>query len=213
MALSALFIFGMGLVLNSTDKIMIGAIIGTREAGIYVAVSRTAAFTLFGINAVNVVLGPMISALHSSDKREDLQRLLMLAARGGFAFMVPVGAVLVLWGRHVLGFFGAEFVEGYTPLVILAAAQMVNALAGSVGVLLVMTGHQRLVCVILTASVLLNVLLNAILIPAYGLSGAAAATGSTTVLWNVLLLVYVSKRMGLNPTVFASARGGRGERG
>lgn len=206
MALPVLLTSGTLLVQQRTDTVMIGAMIGTREAGIYSVVTRNATLMVFAITAVNAVLAPMISALYASGKREELQRLVTLAAWGVFAFCVPAGLVLVFGGEHILGFFGDAFRSGYRALVILAAAQLVNALSGSVGFLMTMTGHQKQAACIVGLSALLNVLLNAMLIPRFGIAGAAAATGATTVLWNVLMLVYVVGRLRINPTVFAVGR-------
>ena len=156
-------------------------------------------------------LAPMISSLHVSGKRKELQRLVTLAARGIFAFSFPAGLVLILAGRYVLRAFGAESTVAYRSLVILAVGQLVNALAGSVGFPMVMTGHQRRAAAIMGVSAGLNVVLNAVLIPRYGLTGAAAATGTTLALQNVVMLVHVIKRLGVNPTILgALKRGGRG---
>lgn len=208
LALPAFLSLGLFVVLHSTDKIMIGAIVGMRDAGIYVAVSKSAGLTAFGLNAVSVVLAPMISRLHALGKRAELQRVLTLAAWGLLAFTVPTGLLLLVLGRHILGFFGHDFVKGYVALAILAAAQIVNALSGSVGTLLMMTGHQVRASVILAFAVLVNVALNAIMIPYFGLVGAAIATGVAMVLWNVLMLAHVLRRLGINPTVFAFGRRG-----
>jgi O-antigen/teichoic acid export membrane protein len=163
---------------------------------------------VFAIGAVNAALAPMISALHASGKVKELQRVVTLAARGIAFFCVPAGLVLVFAGEPILGLFGAEFKAGYRALVILAGGQLVNALSGSVGLLTMMTGHQGRAVRVVAVCVLLNILLNAILIPRFGIAGAAAATAATTILSNLLLLVYVVRHLGINPTAFTLGRRG-----
>nr|WP_277879386.1 polysaccharide biosynthesis C-terminal domain-containing protein [Coleofasciculus sp. FACHB-712] len=98
--------------------------------------------------------------------------------------------------------FGSSFVEGLPALVILTVGQMVNALSGSVGFLMTMTGHQREAALIIGSSAILNVVLNAALIPYLGINGAALSTALTTALWNIIMLVYVNKQLKINSTIF-----------
>ena len=105
-------------------------------------------------------------------------------------------------GKWVLSFFGADFVNGYMALVVLTVGQVARALFGSVGFLMTMTGHGRETAYVFGLSVVLNIGLNAFLIPPFGMAGAAFATALTTILWNVLLFVYVLNRLGINSTAF-----------
>jgi O-antigen/teichoic acid export membrane protein len=202
-AFPLLFIAGMQLVLSQTDVIMLGAMLDPQSAGIYAATARIAGFVTFGLMAINAIAAPMIAEYHSLSNRNELQRLLTLAARGAFIFMVGVGAVLVIAGKFVLALFGNEFTHAYTALLILLAGETINAIAGSVGFLMTMTGHHVHAAIIFAGSAILNVLLNALLIPLFGVEGAAIATALTTALWNIVMLGYVQWRLGFNPTVFA----------
>jgi len=65
-----------------------------------------------------------------------------------------------------------------------------------------MTGYQYEAMIVIGASALLNIILNAILIPIMGLPGAALATGVSIALWNVVLVVRVNKHLTINSTVF-----------
>lgn len=201
-ALPLFLISGMHIVHNQTDILMIGSLLGTREAGIYAAATRIATLVLAGLIAVNTIVAPMISRLYATDRIDELQRIVSQAARRILFVSLPVGLALAVLGRWVLSFFGAEFVEGSAALVILIGGQLINALAGSVGFLMMMTGHEREAASIMTVSVVLNVGLNAVLIPVFGMEGAAFATALTTALWNILMLLYVQRRLGINSTAF-----------
>lgn len=202
-AIPLLLISGFYLVLTHTDILMIGAFLGTTNAGYYAVASRVATLTLFGLMSVNVIAAPMISELYTQGRMKDLQGIVTLSARGICAFALPVSLCLIIWGKWVLGLFGSGFSEAYLALVILTVGQLVNALAGSVGLLMTMTGHQNDAAYVLGCCAALNVLLNAILIPTMGIGGAAFATAITTVLWNVALFIYVKKRVRITSGVFA----------
>lgn len=198
---SLALVSGLLLVLNQTDIIMIGFYLGTTEAGIYAAASRIAVVILFGLNAVNTIAAPMFSEFYHQGRMGELQRVVKLAARGIMAFSLPVSLVFIFGGGFLMGLFGEEFVRGALPLAILTFGQLVNASVGSVGFLVSMTGHQKVAARVFGGSAILNVVLNACLIPAYGINGAAIATATTTAIWNVFLALYVWKRLGLKATV------------
>jgi O-antigen/teichoic acid export membrane protein len=154
-----------------------------------------------GLSAINVIAAPMISELYWHDRHAELRRLVRLAALGVVATAFPAVILLVVFGRPILRLFGPAFVTGYAALVILCCGQLINALAGSVGFLMTMTGHQKQAAVIVAVTATLNVALNLLLIPPYGMAGAAAATAVTTAAWNLAMLAYVWTVLRINPTL------------
>jgi O-antigen/teichoic acid export membrane protein len=200
-SLPLLLLAGASLVLNRTDIVMLGAILGPSEAGIYAAASRIPSLVAFGLVSTNAIIAPIISELYYTGKNDELQRIVTLAARGIFAFTVTISVVLAVSGRYLLHMFGEEFVAAYIPLLILLCSQLINALAGSVGFLMIMTGHQNQAGLIVTVSAIANIVLNALLIPRLGLLGAALSTAFTMALWNVAMLFFVQRKLGINSTV------------
>jgi O-antigen/teichoic acid export membrane protein len=198
-------ILGMALLsvlLNRLDILMLGAIKGPAEAGIYSAVSRLAELTAFALAAVNGFIAPRIAELYSSGRREDLQRMLTTTARMVVAFTLSSATILVFGNESLLTWYGEEFTVGRESLLILIMGQVVNALSGSVGLLMIMTGLQKQALGILLLSTCINGMLNYLLIPRWGMVGAATATSITLVLWNVLMLYCVVKYLKINPTCF-----------
>lgn len=202
-SVSLLLISGMQVVLNNTDIVMIGALVNTKDAGIYAIASRIAGFVTFGLLIINFILAPMISELHHTGQRATLQRLVTLGTLSGSAYAILAVVLLLFYGTPILEFFGPDFVTGLTPLLILAAGQLLNVFAGSVGLLMTMTGHQNTATRVMTVSAFLNVALNAILIPAYGMLGAALATAFTTALWNLVLAFFVRRKIQVNSSLLS----------
>lgn len=201
-ALPMLMIAGLHLILKQTDVVMIGAMAGAREAGIYAAMVRLADLAVFGLTAANAITAPLISELYSTGRKAELQRLLTLSSRGVLAFTLAVSVVLVAGGHWIAGLFGPEFTSGVGALWILLAAQVVNAATGPVGYLMTMTGHQNAALVIQGLAAAINVGLNWLLIPLYGMAGAAIATATAIVFWNVAMFVYVNRQLGLRSMAF-----------
>ena len=205
-SLPLLLIAGMHIILKRTDIIMIGAIWGPDDAGIYSAASRISDLVVFGLVAINSILSPMISELYHTNRKQELQRIITLAARTISAFTLSASIILAVSGKFVLSLFGLEFIIAFVPLLILLTGQMVNALAGSVGLIMTMTGHQNQAGAIIIGSAAVNIVLNVFLIPLLGLTGAAISTAFTMILWNIAMLAYVHRKLGINPTVIVIAK-------
>lgn len=200
-ALPLLFIAGIHIINTQTDILMLAALRGSESAGVYQAAVRGAELVAFSLLIVNMVLQPTLARLHVAGDKERLQYLATLGARGATAAALPLAAIMILWGAPILTtVFGADFARGSTALSILAVAQLVNAFTGPANSLLDMTGHQDDSLKAMVVGVIVNVALNALLIPRWDIAGAAIATGISLVIWNVLLVLLVRRRLGLDAT-------------
>jgi O-antigen/teichoic acid export membrane protein len=201
-AIPLLLIAVSQMLLNSTDTLMLGATVGTVEAGRYAVASQVASMITFAINSVNLIVAPMIAELQAQGRRSELQRVLTLSARGVGLFGLVALAVLVAAGGPLLRVFGPDFTIAHRPMIVLAVGQASIVFFGSVGYLMTMTGHGRDASVVIVASALVNIGLNAVLIPRYGLMGASVATCVSTVLRGLALTVRVRQKLGYNATAF-----------
>lgn len=193
----------MFMVNANADILMLGSLAGAEEAGLYKAVARGAELVTFSMTLVNAPLGPLLARLHAAKDRARMQRVLKLSALAAFAPAAVVAAALIWGGDWYLKLFGSEFQnrQAAASLAILSIGQLVNVASGSVALLLIMMQAERYVAGVLALSTAINIFLNAALIPSLGLIGAAIATAVSTILWNLLLVVFVVRRFGLDPTV------------
>mgnify|MGYP002335706534 FL=1 len=148
--------------------------------------------------------GPRFSILLATDDRAALADFAGQAARWSFWPALVIGLTLLLLGRQLLALFGEAFTEGYWLLPILFAGILAKALIGPGEVLLSMAGHQKL-CVLVYGVVLVaSILLNIILIPRYGLTGAAIATAIAMMIETLLLHLALRRTLGI--VLFALVR-------
>ena len=96
-----------------------------------------------------------------------------------------------------MGIFGNSFKSGAFILVILALGQFINVITGSVGYLLMMSGNERLLRNNIIFIAVLNLTLNLLLIPKYGILGAAISTSVSLALQNIISMVIVKYRLGI----------------
>jgi O-antigen/teichoic acid export membrane protein len=201
-----LLVNSMNLVLGWTDVLVLGIWRDAAEVGIYGIALRIALLTAFILSAINVVVAPQFAALHAQGNDTALKRLAQQGAFWTLVAAAPAILVLLLVPDLILQIFGPQFREGAGVLRILALGQLVNVATGSVGVLLVMTGHEKLMRNIVAASAVLNLLGNLVLVPRYGAIGAAASTALSLAFMNILSWYMVRKKLHINVLDYAALR-------
>lgn len=200
-ALPLLLIGGVQVANRQVDVVMVGALAGAESAGIYTAAARGAELISFVLFAVNAGLAPRVSRLFILGDLAALQSLVTRAARYTVLATIPLALALIAFGSTFLGFFGPAFVLGVPALAIMAVAQVLNAAAGSVVVILTMTGQGTVTAIGVGVGLIVNVALNAILVPALAHTGAAVAASASLLTWNAILVVMLRQRLGLDSTV------------
>ncbi len=186
---------GIFQILNQIDILMLGALAHAEDVARYSAASRMAWFTAFGSIALGSVAAPLISAGIARGDMQELQKVLRSGTRRGFAFALVVSSVFAAFGSFILTLFGRDFTSAYPALIVLVAGQLVNAFWGLGSQVMIMMARQRQLVSVMVGAVALNALLNWLLIPAWGIDGAAAATAITTVAWSAIVSLYCLKAL------------------
>ncbi len=202
-AFPMLLIAGFNMLINQLDILMVGALLGPTEAGIYAVVARLTMLIPFGLIVVNSIVAPVISRLYAQGQMVELQRLLSKVAWGSLAFSGPVFLVVVFWREQVLAIFGEDFILGSESLVYLAFSRLLVAVSGASGYLLSMSGNQNAAAVILGTSAVINAVLNYVFIPSTGIVGAAIASLIATLIWCVSMITYGKMVVGVNGSIFS----------
>lgn len=138
---------------------------------------------------------------HQND-RVRLQRLLTRSVRIMSLIGLVLACLLVIFGRQFLLWFNNGYLAGYPVLVILILAELVNLVTG-LSRFLILIGYEKITTVVLFSSVGLTCVLGFILIPRFGLLGAALAELASILFKNITLSIMVYKLTGLNPTLMA----------
>ena len=173
------------LILVQADVMMLGILVNEEAAGLYTVASRIATLLVLALASVNAILQPIAAGLYSNQKFDELQRIVSLGATAVFAISL-IGCFVLYFGADYMHLiFGDEFRETDDLLRILIIGQLVNAFAGPAVLLLNMTKHQRDAARIMAVGAVLNLILNFVFIKWLGTAGAAVATSTTTILWNI----------------------------
>ena len=196
LSLPLLFASSMNFAKAWTDTLMLAVFLPQAAVGIYHVALKLATLTTLALVSVNVVAAPKFAELYGDGNVAELKRVAKRSAGVGFLCSIPIAVTIFVFPTLLLSFFGAEFELGVGILVILAAGQLVHVACGSVGYLLQMTGDHVFVQNVTIATAVLGVLLNYVLIPRWGMLGAAVATVSGIVLWNLACVLRTHRRFG-----------------
>jgi O-antigen/teichoic acid export membrane protein len=187
---------------TSLGILMLSPMQGDEATGIFGIANAGASLVALPLGAINAPLGPAVAGAYTEGNRDRLQQLARKAARSALFVALPVALFLIVFGRALLPLFGSEFVASYPVLVILCLAQLFNVGMGSVGLFLQMTGHEQLVVLGIATALVINSSLNVVLIPTWGPIGAALGAAAYLLTWNILLSVWVRRRLGIRPMAF-----------
>jgi O-antigen/teichoic acid export membrane protein len=189
-------------VVQWTSQLMLGAWSSAENVAFFATAQRTAMLTSFVLFAVNAIAAPKFAALHEKGDIVGLKRIAIWSVRLMMLVAAPILMVMLLFPDWLMSFFGDEFRAASTALMILAIGQFINIATGSVGYLLSMTGREREVLNNTLVSAVVAIALGVILIPSYGLLGAALATATAVASQNLMGVYQVRKHLGFNTLVF-----------
>lgn len=167
----------------------------TDQVGIFNVALRLAQLVSLVLVVVNTISGPKFAELYWAGKIEELKKVIQQSSKLIFWASIGVSAVLILFSKFFLNFFGEEFKTGSIPLIILIFGQVINAMAGSVGVFLNMSGNQevlRNIILVISGLVFAGYIL---FIPKYGIFGAAMITSLGVALINFACVTFIYNKM------------------
>lgn len=146
------------------------------------------------ILSVNITASTKISEYFFAQKKEDLVKTVRHVSRLIFLMTLPAVILIFISPVHILSFFGKEYVNAKDALLILIVGQGICSAFGAATVYLNMTGRQHIFQVILIFAVLINFVMNRVLIPEYGMIGAAIAFVSASFFWNGVSAIVIYRK-------------------
>lgn len=181
--------------------IVVGAIAGPAAAGIYGSASRFVAAGMIVDTALRVVVSPMFSRLQHRGDRRELEDIYALATVWLTLFSTPVYLLLASFAPVALSLLGDDFSTGEPVLIIMCAGAVVTFLAGNIHSVLLMSGRSGLAALNKAIVVSTNITLLYVLVPMWGVIGAATAWAIACALDAALatLEVRMVLRIGVSP--------------
>ena len=179
-----------------TDKLMLGGMTSSHDVGIYDVAFKLSMFVNIALTAVNSISSPKFAEMYAKKDFKRLEKIVHQSTKLIFWSSIPLLVVFFLFSSYLLGVFGDEFKAGLYAFLLLCSARLISAFTGPAGNLLQMTGRQVIFMKVLFAGAIINVGLNYLFIPRYGIDGAAMASICSICFWNLTMVYFVKKEFG-----------------
>lgn len=165
-------------VYSSLDSVMLGFIKNDYEVGIYSAAVKIRTVLTTLITSLGTVLLPRMSYYISQEKWDEFKRVLKKSYNTIIMLAIPMMVYFVLAAKpSVLFLSGNPYLDAVKPMQILMPIMVISSLSNITGMqILIPTGGEWKFAFSVTCGAITDLILNFILIPQYGASGAAYAT-------------------------------------
>ncbi|WP_299521441.1 polysaccharide biosynthesis C-terminal domain-containing protein [Winogradskyella sp.] len=190
MAISAISYFMM----QSIDIILLSKYDSYENVAYYAVAVKLATASTLALLSVNVVIAPKIAEIYTDQNKKKLKSLIKNSIRLIFVLTLVATGSLVLLSDFVLKLFGPMYIQAKEALFLLLIGQLVGSIFGSSGIYMNMTGKQNILHKILLTGLAINITLNIIFIPKYGMNGAALATAISMIIWRITASLYAYKK-------------------
>jgi len=195
-AMPLMFAQSVQFIMAWTDKLMIGNMMTAEDVGVYGVAFRLSMFASISLMAINSIASPKFAEMYGDNNIEGLKKVAQQSTKMIFWSTLPLVILFFMFPELLLGFFGEQFKIGVYAFLLLSFGKLISSFSGSVGNLLQMTGKQLIYMNVLLVGAIINVLLNYFLIPIYGINGAAIASMTSIIIWNLTMVYYVKKELG-----------------
>ena len=193
----ALFVPYIAVLLFSyVDRIMIGGMTkNIAEVGYYEQGNKFVAVSITFITSLTTVLLPKIASLYQSNNLKVLQDYIVRAVKFVLCFGCLLTIGLCMVGENLVPwYFGDEFLPSLPIMRVLSFLIVLKGLNSIIGSgYLIATYKQSKYTVAIYSSTILNIILNAILIPTHNAIGAALASVISEIFLFCFLLHYSKK--------------------
>jgi O-antigen/teichoic acid export membrane protein len=189
----------LDIILKRVDIFILGHYTESSQVGIYGVIILLAPLISLTRLSFGKIFSPMVSELWAKDDKNELRTLFKVQSKFILTTGLPIFFVFVLFPMSILRIFGEEFSWGYDALRILVLGEAITLLEGSSGYLLTMTGRQYVPLINYIIVFILKCCAGLILIPIYGINGAAMTSSISLAILTILLVIEIKYFYGFTP--------------
>jgi O-antigen/teichoic acid export membrane protein len=188
-----------GVIAPRSDVLILGYWVSAEQIGVYSVACQTASILALVLGAFNTLCAPLIGEIAATRDLPRLWTLYHAVARWTTACTVPLFGLIAIFGKEILALFGKTFYTGAVSMMILTLGQVCYSTVGLSSTILLMFGHSRQ---IMGQTILVSLFLvggNLLLVPRWGITGAAIAVAISTALTGAINMRQVWSRYRIQP--------------
>lgn len=200
----------VGWLAVANDQLLViltGYLSSYGEVGLFRVASQGVLIMGLGFSAFETIQAPALARAYKSGDHHSMHLLLQQSCRIGLLISAAVMIFLIITGRLLLRLlFGGDFVAAYAVLSVLAAAQLINASTGNVGLLMIAAKREGKLIYGNSLALMITLLSAVYLIPKYGALAAAFSSGLGLITKNILAAWFCWRAFGILALPFAPYR-------
>ncbi len=187
------------ITIQRIDIVLVAIILGPAEAAIYTAATRFLVAGQFANSALSQAAQPRFAELFAVDDRRGANVVYRATTAWLVVLTWPLYLLAVIYGPEILSVFGHSYRAGDTVMVILGLTMLLATACGQVNMVLITTGRSSWSLANGLMAVVVNVTLDVLLIPRYGITGAAIGWAVAIIITNLIPLAQLAASKRLNP--------------
>lgn len=187
-------------LLTKVDTVMLGYFRTSYEVGLYNAAYPLANGILIVLSSFGFLYLPLASRLDASDKRSEIDAIYKVTTKWIYIVTFPAFLAFIVFPGDVLAlFFGEDYRPAWLALIILTIGFFTNAAYGRNRETLSALGYTMYILIGNSTSFVVNIVLNLLLIPMYGITGAAVTSAVSFASFNVLIYLVLERGFNISP--------------
>lgn len=188
------------VILSWTDTLMLGYYTTESWVGIYNAAINASEIINYVGASISSLFLPVISEFYSAKDFKSLKQIYKTVTKWIFGISFPLLLLYLFFSEWIIKIlFGPSYIFGWLALFVLALGRFVRQLLLPSGYIIRAIGRTKIVMAVSWVSAITNIILNVILIPYYGIVGAAIATTISIFFASVFDLIYTYRLVNVNP--------------
>ncbi|MFA5142291.1 MAG: flippase [Candidatus Woesearchaeota archaeon] len=186
-----------GQIYGWTDTLLLGYFKSTTEVGIYNAALPTAQIISIVPTGIMALFCPIMTNLYAQKKVNEFIDVYKTSTKWIVYMIIYVYLISVVFSKEILSvLFGPSYESGAYAFIIISTGFFVYSFLGATDLMLKVIDRTKLLMMNTLISTIINVGLNIILIPEYGILGGAIASATSISIWSILCVVesyYITK--------------------
>ena len=188
------------LIMSWTDTLMLGYFKSADVVGLYNVALPLSRYIAMPLTAMTFIYLPVVSQLYAQKKFKEMKRLYASVTKWTFFITLPILLCMLLAPKSILSLlFGNKYIDASIALQLLVIGKFIHIFLGPNGMTMISLGRTNIILFCTLISAFSNIFLNLLLIPKYGLAGAAGASAFSLALANILLSSFIFKFSGIHP--------------
>ncbi len=181
------------------DIVILGILGSSKQVASYTVASRYILIGTFALSSVGIALAPQLGRLWATGKTEAAHTVYRESTWWVMAISWPVLLLMALFAPLLMSLISQDYRTGAVALEILALAMLANTGTGNNSIAILMAGRNSTNLLIGVIAVILNVVLNIVLIPRFGATGAAGAWSVSILFTAVAASLVLFRKVNVHP--------------